>query len=128
MPLRRTPKRSSSVRSRSNAPTGNICSRFPWLCALNLTSINVNWLNCGTGEGYVLIRGQNFDANSSVLGSVSNCVGAFPVRLSIVTDGNGSFATWVQSGCIDHGVDNRRQRQQRAGISGDAVLGIENKG
>jgi hypothetical protein len=81
------------------SPIINICQICPECCNIHLPTVNVSWLNCGTGSGYVVVTGRNFAANSGVNGQYTNCSGPFPVRLFASTDANGSFTTWQRCDC-----------------------------
>jgi hypothetical protein len=75
----------------------NLCQICPECC--HLPAVNVSWLACGTGSGYVVVTGSNFSVNSGVHGQYTDCSGAFPVRLFANTDDKGSFTTWQRCDC-----------------------------
>jgi hypothetical protein len=76
----------------------DICLVFPRLGAPQ-PSLTVNWLNCGNQNGFVLVGGKNFAANSTVQADVGNCQGPFSVPVGASTDANGSFVAWVACNC-----------------------------
>jgi len=79
-------------------PPLDICALFPHLCQ-PVPAINVSWLTCNNGSGYVVVTGTNFAAQTGVQVEVGNCSEGFSVPVGATTDVNGAFATWVPCGC-----------------------------